>query len=773
MSVPTAAEIDAYRRGALSPTLFDAVDAYLAALPADEQVRLLDAAPSAAHEAARLSETLGELGPGVGFSSTSDAAHGGARVRYRIDAPLGAGGMGVVELAYDLALDRPVAIKRLRPRAPDEALEGYALRLRAFRREAAITAQLEHPAIVPVHDVGCGPMGEPAYVMKRLEGVALDAWLRARGGRVPAAAAVAMALRIGEAIAHAHARGLVHRDLKPANVIVGAHGDIAVIDWGLAARVQTDGVPAADRSSSAGTPAWMAPEQAHGASVDPRQDVFALGGLLMLLLTGRAPRGLDGANIDLSPLNERFLPRGLVAVARRCLATNPAARYVDGAAVVADLERWLAAGLTLAERPHVLKRAWVRVRASRFAAAALLLVLGAFATVTWGWVRARTAAQDTVARLTTTALDDDAAVMAALRELAAQGAVATQGAVAALPQFGQSAGVRALTLRLQTAHEVLTARVAQERVRAQLLALSARFRRSGPWPEESAHIVEVLRTLGFLLHATPAELAADGAQLRTLPLRADVLPVLAQLQRALLTSGRNDIGPTLDAAGLRAWAPAVLETADDAWAAVGALLSRAQLAAHDLRLCVCPASETALAEPLTADVLLATYGPEPRLVAYADARIAADPGAFWARVVAARAAYASGDLERARRHALVALGQEPRGLWPHLLLAYIALRESDSAELRDHAEAAHAVNPAHLEARLLLALAHARTGDPAMLQTLVNEPAIAGHLRYHLEHPLGHPMEDAARAVIAIGVELPSAPSELSPLLSTPGHQHH
>src|SRR5262245_47177225 len=186
--------------------------------------------------------------------------------RYQLASVLGRGGMAVVYLARDTTLDREVALKVLDWKADDSSAARLA-------QEARILASLEHPGIVPVHDFGQLADGRMFYAMKRVRGERLDHWVagRALHERLNAF------LRVCDAVAFAHAHGVVHRDLKPANVMVGEFGEVLVLDWGIArvrGQSETNGLVA-------GTPDYMAPEQARGdRSVDERADVFALGTIL-------------------------------------------------------------------------------------------------------------------------------------------------------------------------------------------------------------------------------------------------------------------------------------------------------------------------------------------------------------------------------------------------------------------------------------------------------------------------------------------------------------
>jgi eukaryotic-like serine/threonine-protein kinase len=228
--------------------------------------------------------------------------------RYEIISTLGRGGMGVVYLARDTALDREVALKVF-DRPPGEA------------NEARIIARLEHPGIVPVHDFGELPDGRLFYAMKRVRGDRLDRWMAA--GR-DITERLAVFLRVCEAVAFAHAHGVVHRDLKPENVMVGEFGEVLVLDWGVAAtNANADcGMRIADSGVVVGTPEYMAPEQARGdAVVDQRADVFALGAMLAGISRGVAP---------------------VVAIARKAQSAEAAQRYQSVPALAADVNRYLA-----------------------------------------------------------------------------------------------------------------------------------------------------------------------------------------------------------------------------------------------------------------------------------------------------------------------------------------------------------------------------------------------------------------------------------------------
>lgn len=255
----------------------------------------------------------------------------GGGPRYERQGLLGRGGMGRVYAARDIRLRRQVALKVA---ATPELAERLA-------REAWITAQLEHPGIVAVYDAG-ETEGQAWYTMRLIRGrtlrerLAASPDLAARLGLLPHLHAAC------QAVAYAHSMGIVHRDLKPSNIMVGEFGETQVADWGLATpldEARVDWQRIVHAGEAAGTPRYMSPEQASGAPASRAADVFGLGAALYELLAGRAPAGA-GVPPDADALPEE-VPRELVAIARRCLEVDPAARYPSAGELAEDLDRWL------------------------------------------------------------------------------------------------------------------------------------------------------------------------------------------------------------------------------------------------------------------------------------------------------------------------------------------------------------------------------------------------------------------------------------------------
>jgi serine/threonine protein kinase len=293
-----------------------------------------------------------------------------AETKYRLLEELGRGGMGTVYLAEDRVLGRKVALKVVGTAASDP---GAAARM---LREARVIARLEHPGIVPVHDAGTLPDGRIFYAMKRVDGRRLDEI--APESTLPDRLRVFQ--RICDAVAFAHAHGVLHRDLKPENVMVGPFGEVLVMDWGMA-RVLEEGSDtpvgtlragpptATAQGAIVGTPAYMAPEQAEGRNddVSPSTDVYALGAILYFLLTLRPPFEGEAAlrrargEPRLAPVPPRRVdasaPRPLEAVAGRAMAVEPADRYVSVEEVAAEVARYLDGERVLAHRESLREKA--------------------------------------------------------------------------------------------------------------------------------------------------------------------------------------------------------------------------------------------------------------------------------------------------------------------------------------------------------------------------------------------------------------------------------
>ena len=214
---------------------------------------------------------------------------------------LARGGMGHVHPAVDRNLLRNVALKRL-----DKDIADQRFYRDAFIAEAQITGQLEHPNIVPAHELAIDPNGIPYFTMKLVQGEPFHRWLKKHptGSVERIAGGIEVLLKVCDALAYAHHRGVVHRDLKPANIMVGDFGQVYLMDWGLAKLIHTE--PASGPSAlmnapgPVGTPDYMAPEQARGVpgDVDERSDVFGVGALLFEILSGHGPYGPANATAE-------------------------------------------------------------------------------------------------------------------------------------------------------------------------------------------------------------------------------------------------------------------------------------------------------------------------------------------------------------------------------------------------------------------------------------------------------------------------------------------
>jgi WD40 repeat protein/serine/threonine protein kinase len=352
----------------------------------------------------------GDRGKGEGTALCLPWTHLG---RFRLLRELGRGGCGVVYLAHDPLLNRPVALKV--PRA--EVVASPEARER-FQREARAASCLDHPNLVPVHEAGeDGPVC--FLVFAYCPGDTLAEWLRRQKDPVPIADAARLLVTLADAVAHAHQRGVLHRDLKPSNILLTGEGPEArsvepatsaldlrpsplatpkITDFGLAKLTGNppegtgDEVPT-HTGAILGTPGYMAPEQAAGKSRDvgPAADVYSLGAILYELITGRPPfrgetvldtllQARDEEAVPPSRLRAR-LPRDLDTICLKCLHKDPAKRYRSAAALAEDLRRYLGGKAILARPAGKIEkcRRWCQrnpflAAVSGLAAAALLAV---------------------------------------------------------------------------------------------------------------------------------------------------------------------------------------------------------------------------------------------------------------------------------------------------------------------------------------------------------------------------------------------------------------
>jgi serine/threonine protein kinase len=295
--------------------------------------------------------------------------------RYTVTEQIGRGGMGTVYLARDTELGRDVAIK-----VPHVAVSS-TLEQR-LQTEARVLARLEHPGIVPIHDVGRLADGRLFYVMKHVHGQTLRDYLRETPDMSDS---LRIFERICEPVAFAHAHGCIHRDLKPENVMIGQFGEVMVMDWGVA-RMESGpalslsngpelvatraGVeaPSTNPGTIVGTMGFMAPEQAAGATSDHRADVFSLGAILYSLLVREEP----GSDAPAAIARRREVRRPLRAICARALAPAVGERYQSVSALAHDVAQFRIGGRVSAYRETLVERA---MRVARTYRVAILLML--------------------------------------------------------------------------------------------------------------------------------------------------------------------------------------------------------------------------------------------------------------------------------------------------------------------------------------------------------------------------------------------------------------
>jgi predicted Ser/Thr protein kinase len=306
--------------------------------------------------------------------------------RYRIEAQLGTGGMGVVYRAHDTELRRDVALKVLSD--TEHARE-------RLLHEARAASALNHPNVCTVHEVGRSDAGQAFIVMEYIEGGSFRELIPPDG--LPPAAVVKYGVQIADALAHAHAHGIVHRDLKSANVLVAADGRVKVLDFGIAGRLAAaesnfateSRASGGDLESVSGTLAYMAPETLHGEPADERSDIWALGVLLYEAATGALPFGgrtafdLSAAILRESPAPAPArVPASLRSIVDRSLAKNPRERYQHASEVRAALDAFSAGAIPAID--------WKAARSSHrwwlaAAACALVTIAAAGMALTGRW----------------------------------------------------------------------------------------------------------------------------------------------------------------------------------------------------------------------------------------------------------------------------------------------------------------------------------------------------------------------------------------------------
>lgn len=301
---------------------------------------------------------------------------------YALGREVARGGMGRILEALDVRIGRPVAVKELLGKAPSLAAR--------FEREARVTARLQHPGIVPIYEIGKWPDGTPFYAMRMVEGRTLREAIRDKKTLDDRLALLPAVIAAAEAVAFAHGKRIIHRDLTPNNILVGEYGDTVVIDWGLAKDLSAVSAPDDDVVAGPyrdepptggnltnvgaviGTAAYMPPEQANGAVVDERADVYAIGAILYHLLAGDAPYRASKSDevvrrvqagpppeiADISPT----APRDLHSIVDKAMSRDPASRYANAGELAGELRKFQMGQVVSAHTYTVGERAirWMR-----------------------------------------------------------------------------------------------------------------------------------------------------------------------------------------------------------------------------------------------------------------------------------------------------------------------------------------------------------------------------------------------------------------------------
>ena len=358
-------------------------------------------ASSSVHDVATL-QPLGDATVDLGSSAPAPSeartpSHGRYFGDYEILRELARGGMGVVFEARQVSLNRKVALKMILAGQLANQID-----VKRFHTEAEAAANLDHPGIVPVFEVG-EHEGQHYFSMGFVEGQSLSQ--RLAEGPLPAREAAALVVKVAEAIEFAHQRGVIHRDLKPANILLDKNGNPRVTDFGLAKKVQGDsGLTGSGQIM--GTPSYMPPEQAGGkrGEVGPAADVYALGATLYALVTGRPPfQAATPMDTIIQVISDEPVPprrlnpsisRDVETICVKCLEKDPARRYTSAAALAEELGRFLAGEPIVARPVGRAERAWRWCRRKPVLAAMALALavatLAGLSGIVWQWSRAET-----------------------------------------------------------------------------------------------------------------------------------------------------------------------------------------------------------------------------------------------------------------------------------------------------------------------------------------------------------------------------------------------
>lgn len=290
-------------------------------------------------------ETIGRRADTTALDARVDKAlaelrASGSADALKLEGTIGQGGMGVVQIAVQTSVGRRVAVKKLRPEFKTREATLKLL------REAWVIGSLEHPNILPIHDVRLDEEGEPQIVLKRIEGVAWGDVIRDENAmRVRFGAEdllehnLQVLMQVCRAVHFAHSRGIVHRDIKPSNVMIGTHGEVYLLDWGIAVSLREDPekrLPlASDSVEITGTPGYMAPELLQCGLITERTDVYLLGAVLFEILSGEPPHRGDTARdvvvsvIRSTPELPDTVPAELADIALRAMAQDPDDRFAS------------------------------------------------------------------------------------------------------------------------------------------------------------------------------------------------------------------------------------------------------------------------------------------------------------------------------------------------------------------------------------------------------------------------------------------------------------
>lgn len=766
----SSAQIHAYWDGSLDDDIFQHIDVWLSQQNDSVQEQLYELYGDDDNNNHNDTKTIPSSAASISLKNEKHSSifiSASNIVRFHNAQALGEGGMGIVTSFDDKALGRSVAMKTCKARGIHESPDLYLARKARLEREVAILALLDHPAITPIYDVGTDGNGHAAYIMKRIEGQVLDAYVASQDK--PARFWVTLIIRIAEAVAFAHSKNIIHRDIKPANIIVGTYGEITVADWGIAASIGED-----TENIIHGTPTWMSPEQANGAEPAASMDIWSIGAILFYCLTKNEPSTYNRSGDDNDSANSaqywQKIPPRLKKVLQSCLAHDINARPSSVSALIDDLRHWLTYGVIQSDTlgPYRRINLWRKKHPKTMLALStcMLLAVVIFATNrTHQHQHFDQMLASTRDLVETVSLNDISALHLAQQQI-----------TTSLLTYPHDHTLQSAYERFATALTIIKNEQQLNTHKARIQSTFLHYHHSGRWVNEVSERLNTLSSIGLpsLSTLSTTKIETFSNAVRQHQLRTDITINLLYAYTAARLDERFKQQVIVTSHTLHTVLQKIC-AGDKEFSALLRLLQTARLGPHEPELVdyVIDNSLPIIAHsPKLVDVLLSIVSPDDKLVELAQQRTHHEANAYWPNIFLARMALFEGQYRTIREHALIAHGNFPDCLWSALLLAYAELLEGRYELALTWVQRAQKASPENIEAAVLSAAIHAKNGDDTIAIQLLTHPHIAAHVRYHILKPHGHPMERACNIIRDTGIIIPTGPARLGPLIAPLQNKH-